>query len=133
VQRILARGEAIKLCKAALAEGPMNTRQLAQHVMEAKGLDLGDKVLAKAVAGRLIHGLRQQWRRELINGDERHRGVRVWKVIAFDPNAPVAVPPDLRDERIAKSEAALIAQGTLTQAKIGAAVPVPADAVSLKG
>jgi hypothetical protein len=39
---------------------PLNSRQLALKVMGAKGVDTGDKVLAKAiVASRLIHALRQ--------------------------------------------------------------------------
>jgi hypothetical protein len=46
--------------------------------MAAKGLDTGDKVLAKAVAGRLIHALRQQCRRGLIDGTEKQFGARVW-------------------------------------------------------
>jgi hypothetical protein len=78
VHRIFAPREAMTLCKAALASGPMNTRQLAQHVMKAKGLDVGDKVLAKAIASRLIHALRQQCRRGLVIGTEKQRGVRVW-------------------------------------------------------
>jgi hypothetical protein len=46
---------AIGLCKDALASGPLSTRQLALRVMAANGLDTGDKVLATAVAARLIH------------------------------------------------------------------------------
>lgn len=80
IHRCFRRGEAIALCKEALAaHGPLNTRQLALKVMAAKGLDTGDKVLAKAIAGRLIHALRQQWRRGLINGTEKQRGARVWR------------------------------------------------------
>jgi hypothetical protein len=45
--RIFARGEAMALCKATLASGPMSTRQLAMHVMKAKGLDTGDRVLER--------------------------------------------------------------------------------------
>ena len=78
IHRCFRRGEAINLCKEALASGPLNTRQLALRVMAAKGLDTGDKVLAKAVAGRLIHALRQQCRRGLIDGTEKHLGARVW-------------------------------------------------------
>jgi hypothetical protein len=48
------------------------------RVMAAKGLDTGDKVLAKAVAARLIHALRQQCRRGLIDGTEKHLGARIW-------------------------------------------------------
>jgi hypothetical protein len=83
IHRCFKRGEAINLCKEALASGPLNTRQLALRVMAAKGLDTGDKVLAKAVAGRLIHALRQQCRRGLIDGNEKHSGARVWAL----PNA----------------------------------------------
>jgi hypothetical protein len=66
------------ICQEAIAQGPLNTRQLALKVMAAKGLDTGDKVLAKAVASRLIHALRQQCRRGLIDGTEKHLGARVW-------------------------------------------------------
>lgn len=44
--------------QALAAHGSLNIRQLALKVMAAKGLDTGDKLLAKAVAGRLIHALR---------------------------------------------------------------------------
>jgi hypothetical protein len=52
IHRCFKRGEAINLCKEALVGSPLNTRQLALMVMAAKGLDTGDNVLAKAVAGR---------------------------------------------------------------------------------
>jgi hypothetical protein len=81
IHRCFKRGEAINLCKEALASGPLNTRQLALRVMAAKGLDTSDKVLAKA-AGRLIHALRQQCRRGLIDGAEKHLGARVWALPA---------------------------------------------------
>ena len=80
VHRLFARGEAMTLCKEALTRGEMNTRQLALHVMAAEGLDTGDRVLAKAIAGRLIHALRQQCRRGLIDGTEKHLGARVWRL-----------------------------------------------------
>ena len=56
------------LCKQALASGPKTTKELALHVMAAEGLDTGDKVLAHALAMRLIYALRQQWRR-VISGE----------------------------------------------------------------
>src|ERR1700685_927582 len=58
--RMLKRGEPVALCKEALATGPKTTKELALHVMAAKGLDTGDKVLAHAMAARLIHALRMQ-------------------------------------------------------------------------
>ncbi len=76
--RMFARGEIITLCKEALASGPKTTKELALHVMAAKGLDTGDKVLAHAMAQRMIHALRQQWRRGLIEGEGKIKGARVW-------------------------------------------------------
>ncbi|MCB1486937.1 MAG: hypothetical protein KDJ88_05700 [Bauldia sp.] len=78
IHRIFARGETIRLCKEALASGPMNTRQLAVYIIEAKGLDKTDRVLAKAVAARIIHAIRQQERRGLIVRTTMVRGVCVW-------------------------------------------------------
>ena len=76
--RMFARGEMIRLCKEALAKGPKTTKELALHVMAAKGLDTGDKVLAHAMAQRMIHALRQQWRRGQLQDGGRVKGARVW-------------------------------------------------------
>ena len=76
--RLFARGELMKLCKDALASEPKTTKELALHVMAAKGLDTGDKVLAHAMAMRLIHALRQQWRRGPIEGGGKIKGARIW-------------------------------------------------------
>jgi len=75
--RLFPRGELMQLCKDALAGGPKTTKELALHVMKAKGLDSGDKVLAHAMASRMIHALRQQWRRGLIQGEGKVKGARV--------------------------------------------------------
>jgi hypothetical protein len=49
------------LAKAALEKhGLLDTRELVIHIMAAKGLDTGDRVMAKAIAFRMIHALRQQ-------------------------------------------------------------------------
>jgi len=56
-QRLFARGEMIALCKDALASGSKTTKELALHVMAAKGLDTGDRVLAHAIGHRMIHAL----------------------------------------------------------------------------
>ena len=81
--RLYRRGEAMMLCKEAMAaNGPMTTRELALAVMKAKGLEQGDKVLAKAIAARLIHALRQQCRRGIISGDGKRGNVRIWSLRA---------------------------------------------------
>ena len=76
--RLFARGELMRLCKDALASGPKTTKELALHVMAAKGLDTGDKVMARAMAMRLIHALRMQCRRGNISGEGKVKGARVW-------------------------------------------------------
>jgi hypothetical protein len=76
--RLFARGELMHLCKDALASGPKTTKELALYVMKAKGLDIGDKVLARALASRMIHALRQQWRRGLLTGEGKVKGARIW-------------------------------------------------------
>lgn len=80
--RLFARGELMRLCKDALASGPKTTKDLALHVMAAKGLDAGDKVLARALASRMIYALRQQWRRGTLQGEGKVKGARVWALIS---------------------------------------------------
>ena len=78
--RLFARGEMMALCREALASGPKTTKELALHVMAAKGMDTGDKVLAHALAQRMIHALRQQWRRGGLADAGKEKGVRVWTI-----------------------------------------------------
>jgi hypothetical protein len=80
--RLFARGELMASCKGALAMGPKTTKELALHVMAAKGLDTGDKVLAHAMALRLIHALRQQWRRGALTSEAKVKGARIWALRA---------------------------------------------------
>jgi hypothetical protein len=63
---------------AVFNNGPMDTRELVIHIMAAKDLGTGDKVLAKAVAFRMIRALRQQCRRAKLVDAGKRRGVRVW-------------------------------------------------------
>ena len=46
--------------------------------MKAKGLETGDKVLAKAIAYKIIHSLRQQERRGKLADAGKRGNVRVW-------------------------------------------------------
>lgn len=80
IHRLFKRGELAAISREALKAGPRNTRELAQAVMAAKGLDTGDKVLAKGVAYRLIHVLRLQARGGKIVGMGRDRAARVWRL-----------------------------------------------------
>jgi len=80
IYRMFKRGEMVAICKAALAKGPMNTRQLSAVLLNAKGLDANDKVLAKAISYRLIHALRIQARTGKIVGMGREKAARVWRL-----------------------------------------------------
>ncbi|HTV38124.1 MAG TPA: hypothetical protein VMF12_16970 [Xanthobacteraceae bacterium] len=80
IYRMFKRGEMAAICREALKDGPRDTRQLAQAVMAAKGLETGDKVLAKAISYRLIHALRIQARGGRIVGVGRHKAARVWRL-----------------------------------------------------
>lgn len=81
LNRVFRRGETTALCMAALAmEGPLDTRQLTERLMLAKGLNVGDKVLAQSIALRVVQTLRSRAKRGLVDGTERRRGVCVWRV-----------------------------------------------------
>lgn len=80
VHRLFKRGETIALCRESLASGPKTTRELALHVMKAKGLDTGDKVLAKGIGSRLIHALRMQATRGRLTFSGKRHGVSVWRL-----------------------------------------------------
>lgn len=82
LNRVFARGETTAFCIATLkAEGPLDTRQLTQRLMVAKGLDADDKVMAQAISLRIVQSLRvKAKRRQGVDGSLRRRGVCVWQV-----------------------------------------------------
>lgn len=82
LNRILRRGETTRLCMAALkTEGPLDTRELAQRVMKAKGLNETDKVLAQSIAFRIVQTLRMKARRGgVLDGSVRRKGVCLWEL-----------------------------------------------------
>jgi hypothetical protein len=80
LNRLLRRGETTQLCLEALAkEGPLDTRELAQRVMAAKGLNPSDKVLGQAIALRIVQTLRLK--RTKVSGKERRKGVSLWRLV----------------------------------------------------
>jgi hypothetical protein len=48
--------------------------------MKAKGLDVGDKVLAKGIGNSLIHALRMQHQRGKLLLDGKRSGVSIWRL-----------------------------------------------------
>jgi hypothetical protein len=82
LNRFLRRGETTKICMAAIkAEGALDTRELTKRVMAAKGLNPDDKVMARAIALRVVQTLRMKARRGgVLDGSERRKGVSVWRL-----------------------------------------------------
>lgn len=78
--RMFARNEPMTLCSEALASGPKTTKELALFVMAAKGLDIGDKVLAHTMAARLIHMLRMQAKRGKLTIVGKRGGTILWQL-----------------------------------------------------
>jgi hypothetical protein len=78
--RLFKRGEIVALCKVALADGPHDTRELARHVIKAKGLDEKDAVLRKSVAYRIVQALRMQAKRGKVTPQTKRAGVIVWRL-----------------------------------------------------
>ncbi len=78
--RLFKRGEPWAICAAALANGPLSTKELALELMKAKGMDLRDAVLAKAIGHRLIHSLRMQEQRGRVKRNGKRHGVSVWRL-----------------------------------------------------
>jgi hypothetical protein len=80
IHRTFQRGELATICKSALAQhGHMNTRALVPHILTAKRLDAGDRVLAKSVGEPLIHALRMQAKRGKLAIAGREKGAIVSK------------------------------------------------------
>lgn len=90
VNRLFKRGEVVKLCQRALEAGPMDTRQLALHVIREKGFDETDRHLKKAVAYRIVQALRlQEKRRGPIRRTGKNANVVVWGVTELKPPPPI--------------------------------------------
>ncbi|MEP7240230.1 MAG: hypothetical protein ABI697_05040 [Devosia sp.] len=63
LDRLFKRQEIGKLCHEALAEGPLDTRQLAEWIITRKGFLGADRHLRSAVAYRIVQALRMQEKR----------------------------------------------------------------------
>jgi hypothetical protein len=89
---VLRRGETTKICMDALAkQNPLDTRQLALRVIQAKGLSENDKVLAQTVALRVVQTLRTRARRGKVESVTLTKGVCIWQ-IPEGPWRPVKDP-----------------------------------------
>ena len=81
VHRLFGRKEKWELCKVALADGAeLTTKDLAEYVMAAKGFDVADRILAKAVGFQLVHSLRMMAKRGKVTMVGKRVGVCVWRM-----------------------------------------------------
>ena len=79
IHHLFKRGEQVRLCLSAIAEnGQLTTRQLALYIMKAKGLDQGDKVLAKSIGNRIIHALGMLRRQQRLVAKGRVKAAMLW-------------------------------------------------------
>jgi hypothetical protein len=79
--RLFKRGETWAICQVALAKhGTLTTRELALEVMQVKGLDVADKVLAKGVGQQLIHVLRTRSKTGRLVMDGKRKAAAVWRL-----------------------------------------------------
>jgi hypothetical protein len=102
LNRILRRGETTRICMTALqAEGPLDTRQLTQRVMAAKGLNGEDRVLFKAIALRVVQTLRiKALRGGPLDGSERRKGACLWKLRSHAEAAGSGTNHSLRSPKV---------------------------------
>jgi hypothetical protein len=78
--RLFRRGEIVTLCKAALAkEGPLDTRELALRVIQAKGMDANDAVLRTSLAFRIVQALRLQAKRGTVTALGKRKSICLWE------------------------------------------------------
>lgn len=81
---LFKRGEVTRLCEEALhaaPEGALDTRQLADHVMTAKGWDASDKALVVSVTRTVVVTLSERKRRNrAITLAGKRDGVNLWRL-----------------------------------------------------
>lgn len=77
-QGFFAKGEIASICQRHLADGPLNTRELAERVMGEKGLDISDGPLRNSVVYKVVQALRHATRRRAVALVEKRDGLCVW-------------------------------------------------------
>lgn len=81
IRQVYRYGEIAKLCKPLLeSEGPLDTREIAERVMNRMGLDFGDKVMARAIQLKIVTALGKQFIRGQVIKAGKHGKAIVWAV-----------------------------------------------------
>jgi len=76
------KGEIAGIAVRHLAEGPLNTRQIAERVMAEKGLDIADGNLRNSVVFKTVQALRHAQRRNAVRLVEKRGGLCWWSSLA---------------------------------------------------
>lgn len=80
VHHLFKRREKWDLCEQALSQhDELTTKELALHVVKAKGFDETDAVLLRAVTLQLVQSLRMQAKRGRVAMLGKRKGICVWK------------------------------------------------------
>lgn len=73
-------GEMAAWCREKLLDGPMATPDLAKYVMERKGMDATNRILARSMAFSVLQSLRGMARRRIVEKLPKSRGRCVWRL-----------------------------------------------------
>ena len=81
LSKLFPRHELPRLCRAALeaSTGPISTREIAAHVIAAKGLDGQDRHLRKAIAYKVVNVMRRWERERKASRVGKKAGAVVWR------------------------------------------------------
>lgn len=74
------KGEIAEIAQRHLADGPLNTREIAERVMVEKGLDPADTNLRNSIVYKTVQALRHARRRNAVRMVEKRKGLCVWTV-----------------------------------------------------
>lgn len=81
LDRLFRRREIGEMCHKALAEGPKDTRQIAEWIIAEKGFPGADRHLRTSVAYRIVQALRMQEKRGgRIARAGKHGNAIVWRL-----------------------------------------------------
>lgn len=100
--RAFRYGEMAALCREKLLDGPLSTPDLTKHIMEAKGLDATNRLLARSLGFSVLQSLRGMAQRCLVQKLPKVRGCCVWRLtsegaaansLSIGGKLAIALPP----------------------------------------
>lgn len=80
--RLFRYGEMFAMCKEALSKAPngLDTRELAEIIMAAKGMNPGDRVLRRAITMSIVNILSSRAKRGQIVAAGKRNLIRMWRL-----------------------------------------------------